>query len=54
MAPELTDDYKAGQPWYGSDAVVDKWASWLKRQAEGGASGMGVSADSSVGSSAGR
>lgn len=36
VAPELTEKYNAGMPWYGSEAVVGKWAGWLKQQAEKG------------------
>ncbi|KAL3897760.1 MAG: hypothetical protein SGPRY_012980 [Prymnesium sp.] len=32
VAPELTADYRKGKPWYGDEAVVDKWLGWLLKQ----------------------
>jgi hypothetical protein len=29
LAPELTRSHKEGRPWYGSEQVIDQWASWL-------------------------
>lgn len=29
VSPELTEDYKEGSPWYGSDEALDQWASFL-------------------------
>jgi hypothetical protein len=29
VAPELTQAYRQGRPWYGSDSVIDQWAKWL-------------------------
>ena len=29
VAPELTKYHLEGRPWYGDDAIVDKWVNWL-------------------------
>lgn len=31
VSKELHADFKGGSPWYGSDKVIDKWASFLDR-----------------------
>ena len=40
VAPELTEQYNAGMPWYGSEAVVEKWVGWLRQQAVGQEGGV--------------
>eukprot|EP00547_Thalassionema_nitzschioides_P003257 CAMPEP_0194217330 /NCGR_PEP_ID=MMETSP0156-20130528/21009_1 /TAXON_ID=33649 /ORGANISM="Thalassionema nitzschioides, Strain L26-B" /LENGTH=333 /DNA_ID=CAMNT_0038946349 /DNA_START=8 /DNA_END=1009 /DNA_ORIENTATION=+ len=32
VSPELTDDYRKGAPWYGSEEIADKWAHFLLRE----------------------
>lgn len=29
FAPEMTEKYQKGKPWYGSIEVLDQWAPWL-------------------------
>ena len=29
VAPELTKEHREGRPWYGDEAVIEKWAGWL-------------------------
>ena len=29
IAPQLTAAFRAGKPWYGSEAVLDEWVPWL-------------------------
>ena len=29
VAPELTRMHAEGRPWYGDDAIIEKWAGWL-------------------------
>ena len=29
FAPELTEDHKQGRLWYGSEEIVDEWASFI-------------------------
>lgn len=29
LAPDLTKCHKEGRPWYGDEAVIEKWAGWL-------------------------
>lgn len=29
ISPQLTQDYRNGSPWYGSETVIDQWASFL-------------------------
>lgn len=29
VAPDLTKYHREGRPWYGDDAVIEKWAGWL-------------------------
>ena len=29
VAPELTKEHAEGRPWYGDEAVIEKWAGWL-------------------------
>jgi pimeloyl-ACP methyl ester carboxylesterase len=29
VAPELTEDHKAGRPWYGDEDTIAKWADWI-------------------------
>ena len=35
LAPELTAEYRAGKPWYGSEEVLDaegSWSKWLRQE----------------------
>jgi hypothetical protein len=30
ISPELSQDFRGGSPWYGSDEVIDKWIAFLE------------------------
>ena len=32
VAPELTNDYRNGRKWYGSDDALDAWVPWLSKK----------------------
>lgn len=29
VAPDLSKEHRDGRPWYGDEAVIEKWAGWL-------------------------
>lgn len=35
VAPELTEDHKRGQSWYGSEGVIEQWAKFIKDGSSG-------------------
>jgi len=52
VAPELTEDHRNGRDWYGSEGVVDQWASFIREACNSGSSGATHASSSSSSSEA--